>query len=90
MPTGVALMMASKDDLARASFLMVLEPDWRASFCAVSAVRLRMKTLAPFSRRPNTAARAAPPAPSTSTLAPASGIRFSSGPVMPATSVLKP
>ena len=39
---------------------------------------------------PVKAVPAAPPAPSTSTFAPRSDMRFSSGPVMPATSVLKP
>ena len=53
-------------------------------------VRLRMKTSAPRSRTPKTAARAAPPAPSTRTFAPRRERRFSSGPTMPATSVLKP
>ena len=57
MPTGVALMMTSKFDLGELLLLDGLRLDWRASFCAVSAVRLRMKTSAPLSRRPKTAAR---------------------------------
>src|ERR1035437_4881472 len=57
MPTGVALMMTSKVVLARASFLMVLDPDWRASFWAGSGVRVGMKNSAAVSRTPKDAAR---------------------------------
>ena len=70
MPTGVVLMMTSKLDLAICSRRMVLAFAWRASFFAVSAVRFQTKTSAPFSTRPKTAARPAPPAPRTRTFAP--------------------
>jgi len=57
---------------------------------ALAWVRLTMKTSAPCSTRPKTAARAAPPAPTTAMRAPFSFSRFSSGRTTPATSVLKP
>ncbi len=65
-------------------------PDCLASACAVAGVRFRMDTSAPLARSPNTAARAAPPAPSTSTRAPCRATRGSMAATMPYTSVLNP
>src|SRR5579883_1385791 len=72
MPTGVALMITSKASFLRSARLMVRARAWRASFRAGAALRFRMKTSLPRSFRPKTAARAAPPAPSTRTRAPSS------------------
>ena len=79
IPQGVALIITSKCCFDSNSCFSDFALACLASVTACSCVRLTTSTSAPCSTRPNTAARAAPPAPSTTTRAPFSRRRRSKG-----------